>query len=291
VTCLSGRTAAYRTCIFKPKPSQGPFNQYANRFFRSDDSGHVQEHYLPTSMLRRRQRKAEFEQHLPDCAMTKVEIMALTTLHEKPTLESVSEAGEASEHEEEVDPFGHQTSSMDEESAIELDSVVRSPDVLVLDPTFSDASFDSIPPTTTTLSAKSSLLSASSSSSSRGRSEPLDDIEVTVSQAEETCDLLYFQFMRAFLNDFFHQPWGKYHLHSGDDKFLTRFITTRGWQMYVKVGEESCIYTTFKPNWHLLKQCMRWTVTTQRHATRSQSLHHCCAVVHSQYSFGLLFLS
>ncbi len=42
-------------------------------------------------------------------------------------------------------------------------------------------------------------------------------------------------------------------------QFLTRFITVRGWQMYVKLGPRSCIYTTFKPSWIFLKQYMRWT--------------------------------
>lgn len=100
----------------------------------------------------------------------------------------------------------------------------------------------------------------------RDRFESHDDSSPS-QVSEEACDQLYYEFCYAFLNDFFH-VWCRSpaaHLHSGDDKTLTRWIAARGWRMLVLVGPRSCIRTTFKPNWHFLKQYMRWTVSDNPH--------------------------
>ncbi len=50
----------------------------------------------------------------------------------------------------------------------------------------------------------------------RRPSEVEFDCDVHVSEA--TCELLYYSFAYGFLNDYYHLPFGAYHLHSGDDK-------------------------------------------------------------------------
>lgn len=73
-----------------------------------------------------------------------------------------------------------------------------------------------------------------------------------------------------FLHGFTHDYWlGKYHLNSGDDKFLTRWMVSHGWNTYVQVCKEAELLSTMKPNWRFLKQVLRWTRNTWRSDLRS----------------------
>ncbi|KAF7799510.1 hypothetical protein EIP86_010747 [Pleurotus ostreatoroseus] len=58
-----------------------------------------------------------------------------------------------------------------------------------------------------------------------------------------------------FLHGFTHDYWlGKYQLNSGDDKFLTRWMVSHGWDTYVQCCKEAELLSTMKPNWRFLKQ-------------------------------------
>ncbi|ORX40530.1 nucleotide-diphospho-sugar transferase [Kockovaella imperatae] len=73
-----------------------------------------------------------------------------------------------------------------------------------------------------------------------------------------------------FLHGFTNDLWlGKYHLNSGDDKFLTRWMVSHGWNTYVQVCKEAELLSTMKPNWRFLKQVLRWTRNTWRSDFRS----------------------
>lgn len=73
-----------------------------------------------------------------------------------------------------------------------------------------------------------------------------------------------------FLHGFTHDFWlGKYHLNSGDDKFLTRWMVSHGWNTYVQCCKEAELLSTMKPNWRFLKQVLRWTRNTWRSDMRS----------------------
>ncbi|KAF9041715.1 putative polysaccharide synthase [Hymenopellis radicata] len=73
-----------------------------------------------------------------------------------------------------------------------------------------------------------------------------------------------------FLYGFTHDYWlGKYQLNSGDDKFLTRWMVSRGWGTYVQCCKEAELLSTMKPNWRFLKQVLRWTRNTWRSDLRS----------------------
>ena len=266
VTCLSGRTAAYRTCCFKPTVMRGQYNPHSNRMFGADAVGHAQYDYLPTSMLRRLARRDQAEQNLPSDALTREEIRELCRpVGKGPDFDAAGGvgagvddelAGYDDEEDVDEDPFPFAGSM--EDNSIALSTAAQH------QARIATTSMSSSSP----LSAKSSLLSPKGAAGSnvhsspgsairnlghgmRGRSTSLDDSYATVSPASN--HQLYLNFCHAFLNDYFYNvlPWafGQYHLHSGDDKFLTRYITTRGWQMHVQIGQKSCIYTTFKPNW------------------------------------------
>lgn len=74
----------------------------------------------------------------------------------------------------------------------------------------------------------------------------------------------------AFIDGFVHDYWrGKYHLNSGDDKYLTRWMVSHGWNTTVQVCKEACLQSTMKPNWRFLKQVLRWTRNTWRSDIRS----------------------
>jgi len=74
----------------------------------------------------------------------------------------------------------------------------------------------------------------------------------------------------AFLHGFTHDFWrGKYHLNSGDDKFLTRWMVSHGWRTYVQCCKEAELQSTMKPDWRFLKQVLRWTRNTWRSDLRS----------------------
>jgi cellulose synthase/poly-beta-1,6-N-acetylglucosamine synthase-like glycosyltransferase len=49
-------------------------------------------------------------------------------------------------------------------------------------------------------------------------------------------------FQTEFVNETW---WGKYALHSGDDKFITRWLVKNGWNMYLQNHKEACLQTTF----------------------------------------------
>ncbi|KAK9899013.1 glycosyltransferase family 2 protein [Cystobasidium minutum MCA 4210] len=73
-------------------------------------------------------------------------------------------------------------------------------------------------------------------------------------------------FIDGFTNDY----WlGKYHLNSGDDKFLTRWLVSHGWNTYVQCCPGAELQSTMKPNWRFLKQVLRWTRNTWRSDLRS----------------------
>ncbi|RUS29475.1 putative polysaccharide synthase [Jimgerdemannia flammicorona] len=74
----------------------------------------------------------------------------------------------------------------------------------------------------------------------------------------------------AFQYSFTNDLWlGKYPLNSGDDKFLTRWMVSHGWNMYIQVCPEAEISSTFKNNWRFIKQVLRWTRNTWRSDFRS----------------------
>ena len=73
-----------------------------------------------------------------------------------------------------------------------------------------------------------------------------------------------------FLDGFCNDYWlGKYHLNSGDDKFLTRWLVSHGWNTYVQCCKGAELQSTMKPNWRFLKQVLRWTRNTWRSDLRS----------------------
>jgi cellulose synthase/poly-beta-1,6-N-acetylglucosamine synthase-like glycosyltransferase len=74
------------------------------------------------------------------------------------------------------------------------------------------------------------------------------------------------EFEEAFVNE----KWqGKYSLHSGDDKFITRWIVAKNWNMRMQNHKEASLQTTFKNNRQFLKQVIRWTRNTWRSDIRS----------------------
>ena len=74
------------------------------------------------------------------------------------------------------------------------------------------------------------------------------------------------EFLHGFTNDL----WlGKYHLNSGDDKFLTRWMVSHGWNTYIQCCKEAELLSTMKPNWRFIKQVLRWTRNTWRSDFRS----------------------
>ncbi|BGP17231.1 hypothetical protein JCM10213_005465 [Rhodosporidiobolus nylandii] len=73
-------------------------------------------------------------------------------------------------------------------------------------------------------------------------------------------------FLWGFTNDFWR---GKYHLNSGDDKFLTRWLVSHGWRTYIQVCAGAELKSTMKADWTFLKQVLRWTRNTWRSDLRS----------------------
>lgn len=74
----------------------------------------------------------------------------------------------------------------------------------------------------------------------------------------------------AFIHGFTNDYWlGKYLLNSGDDKFLTRWMVSHGWNTYIQVCPEVELLSTMKPDWRFLKQVLRWTRNTWRSDIRS----------------------
>ncbi|KAL1925606.1 uncharacterized protein VTP21DRAFT_489 [Calcarisporiella thermophila] len=74
----------------------------------------------------------------------------------------------------------------------------------------------------------------------------------------------------AFQYNFTNDLWlGKYPLNSGDDKFLTRWMVSHGWNTYIQACPEAELASTFKNNWRFIKQILRWTRNTWRSDFRS----------------------
>ncbi len=69
------------------------------------------------------------------------------------------------------------------------------------------------------------------------------------------------RFQREFCNEFWMK---KYHQHSGDDKFLTRWLHSNKYDTYIQACPEAELQSTFKNNWRFLKQLTRWTRNTWR---------------------------
>lgn len=68
-----------------------------------------------------------------------------------------------------------------------------------------------------------------------------------------------------FTEAFTHEYWrGKYHQHSGDDKFLTRWCQSHYWKTWAQGTRDAELTTTFKPNYKFLIQLLRWTRNTWR---------------------------
>ncbi|KAH6569015.1 hypothetical protein BASA62_005120 [Batrachochytrium salamandrivorans] len=73
-----------------------------------------------------------------------------------------------------------------------------------------------------------------------------------------------------FQQEFTHEFWrGKYHQHSGDDKFLTRWLHSHSWKTFIQCCPEAELASTFKDDWRFLKQLLRWTRNTWRSDIRS----------------------
>ncbi|KAL3895816.1 MAG: hypothetical protein SGCHY_004471, partial [Lobulomycetales sp.] len=70
--------------------------------------------------------------------------------------------------------------------------------------------------------------------------------------------------------EFTNEYWcKKYLLHSGDDKFLTRWMHSRCWKTFIQTHPDATLLSTFKPNWRFLKQLLRWTRNSWRSDIKS----------------------
>lgn len=68
-----------------------------------------------------------------------------------------------------------------------------------------------------------------------------------------------------FQLEFTHEMWReKYHLHSGDDKFLTRWMQNNDWKTHIQTGPHTTLLSTFKDDATFLNQLMRWTRNSWR---------------------------
>lgn len=56
-----------------------------------------------------------------------------------------------------------------------------------------------------------------------------------------------------FQDAFLDENWFGNHLHSGDDKFLTRWVVKNEWDMQMQNHPEACLLTTFKPDRMFIK--------------------------------------
>ncbi|KAJ3290855.1 hypothetical protein HK104_006482 [Borealophlyctis nickersoniae] len=88
---------------------------------------------------------------------------------------------------------------------------------------------------------------------------------------------------------FTHEYWlGKYHQHSGDDKFLTRWIHSHSWKTFIQACPEAELLSTFKDNWRFLKQLLRWTRNTWRSDMRSLFTERYVWTRHPFVAFNML---
>ncbi|KAI8811507.1 nucleotide-diphospho-sugar transferase, partial [Cladochytrium replicatum] len=92
-----------------------------------------------------------------------------------------------------------------------------------------------------------------------------------------------------FQQAFTHEYWrGKYHQHSGDDKFLTRWMHSNDWRTYIQSCPEAELKSTFKDNWRFLLQLLRWTRNTWRSDIRSLFLERKVWTRHPFVAFSML---
>lgn len=92
-----------------------------------------------------------------------------------------------------------------------------------------------------------------------------------------------------FLHGFTHDFWrGKYHLNSGDDKFLTRWMVSHGWRTYAQCCPEAELQSTMKPDWRFLKQVLRWTRNTWRSDMRSMFMERHVWTLHPYVAFTMV---
>jgi cellulose synthase/poly-beta-1,6-N-acetylglucosamine synthase-like glycosyltransferase len=92
-----------------------------------------------------------------------------------------------------------------------------------------------------------------------------------------------------FIHGFTHDYWlGKYHLNSGDDKFLTRWMVSHGWSTYIQCCKEAELLSTMKPNWRFLKQVLRWTRNTWRSDMRSLFMERHIWTTHPYVAFTMV---
>ncbi|RUS34745.1 nucleotide-diphospho-sugar transferase [Jimgerdemannia flammicorona] len=92
-------------------------------------------------------------------------------------------------------------------------------------------------------------------------------------------------FQYGFTNDLWRD---KYPLNSGDDKFLTRWMVSHGWNTYIQVCPEAELYSTFKNNWRFIKQVLRWTRNTWRSDFRSLFMERYIWFRHPYVAFTML---
>lgn len=92
-----------------------------------------------------------------------------------------------------------------------------------------------------------------------------------------------------FSDGFTHDFWrGKYHLNSGDDKFLTRWMVSHGWKTYAQCCKEAELQSTMKPDWRFLKQVLRWTRNTWRSDMRSMFMERHIWTTHPYVAFTMV---
>jgi hypothetical protein len=314
VSCLSGRTAAYRTCIVKPTAQQGPCNPKANRLFHVDKFGFRPEDYTSAQQL-----CTQLQHKLNRCEMfsdslNAADIRQLVThknkLHpvaqrhggQQPSASSDSGSRTAShsrdasnsDHEERKRDGAIEPGRCHNPAAVAHGHFAESAECS----TSAASSFATAPP------APQYAMPESAAPIKCDSAAVADDFDAALSLVNSECQvrqlptaprvesralpLLFFSFCIEFCNDYFIQPWDAAQLHSGDDKFLTRYITRRGWLMYTQTGDAAAIETTFKPNWRFLLQYMRWTRNTWRSDFRSLAKER--AVWKSPHYWFLVFL-
>ncbi|KAJ3131701.1 hypothetical protein HK100_006095 [Physocladia obscura] len=74
------------------------------------------------------------------------------------------------------------------------------------------------------------------------------------------------KFQHQFANEFWVK---KYHQHSGDDKFLTRWLHSHYWDTWIQACPQVEIKSTFKDNYKFLLQLLRWTRNSWRSDLKS----------------------
>jgi len=76
VTCLSGRTAVYRTCIFRPTSKKGPGNPHANRLFGFQQNGFRPSEVPPDASVSSSWKATEEQHGEPERVLNSVDAAA-----------------------------------------------------------------------------------------------------------------------------------------------------------------------------------------------------------------------